>query len=96
LNKRRGEAIDEHQHIGAPLVTIKAYLPVIESFGLTGSLREACHGMAFPQCVFDHWQMIPGNPLEAGSYPNTIVMKVRESKGLAKVVPDADHYLDKL
>lgn len=41
---------------GTPIFNLKAYLPVIESFGFTSTLRAATSGQAFPQCVFDHWE----------------------------------------
>jgi elongation factor 2 len=36
---------------------LKAYLPVNESFGFNAELRQATGGQAFPQMVFDHWQL---------------------------------------
>jgi translation elongation factor EF-G len=36
---------------------VKAFLPVNESFGFTADLRSNTGGQAFPQCVFDHWQV---------------------------------------
>jgi elongation factor 2 len=39
------------------MYTMKAYLPVSESFGFNAALREATGGQAFPQSVFDHWQL---------------------------------------
>lgn len=41
--------------------------------GFTADLRSNTGGQAFPQCVFDHWQILPGNPLEVGSRPYNIV-----------------------
>ncbi len=42
------------------MFTVKAYLPVMESFGFTEALRSATQGQAFPQCVFDHWELMNG------------------------------------
>jgi len=42
--------------VGTPIFNLKAYLPVIESFGFTSTLRAATSGQAFPQAVFDHWE----------------------------------------
>ena len=66
LNRRRGHVFAEEQRPGTPLYNIKAYLPVMESFGFTADLRAATSGQAFPQCVFDHWQLMSGSPLEPG------------------------------
>ena len=42
------------------MFTIKAYLPVMESFGFNGDLRAATSGQAFPQSVMDHWEVLNG------------------------------------
>ncbi|KAL8508337.1 hypothetical protein ACS0TY_011993 [Phlomoides rotata] len=58
LNQKRGHVFEEMQRLGTPLYNIKAYLPVVESFGFSSTLRAATSGQAFPQCVFDHWDMM--------------------------------------
>jgi elongation factor 2 len=60
LNKRRGQVFSEEQRPGTPMFTVKAYLPVNESFGFNGELRSHTAGQAFPQCVFDHWEIMNG------------------------------------
>ena len=57
LNKRRGHTIGEEQRAGTPMYIVKAHLPIAESFGFTADLRQATGGQAFPQSVFDHWQV---------------------------------------
>lgn len=42
------------------MFTVKAYLPVSESFGFNGELRSQTGGQAFPQSVFDHWELMTG------------------------------------
>lgn len=96
LNRRRGHVIEENQVVGTPMFTVKAYLPVNESFGFTADLRQNTGGQAFPQCVFDHWQILPGDPLDGKSRPWTIVMDTRKRKGLKVSLPELDSYLDKL
>lgn len=49
LNRKRGHVFSEEQRPGTPMYTVKAYLPVNESFGFTGELRQATAGQAFPQ-----------------------------------------------
>lgn len=49
------------------MFVVKAYLPVNESFGFTADLRSNTGGQAFPQCVFDHWQVFPGDPTQPGT-----------------------------
>jgi len=60
LNKRRGQVFSEEQRPGTPMFTVKAYLPVAESFGFTGELRSHTAGQAFLQSVFDHWEVMNG------------------------------------
>jgi elongation factor 2 len=95
LNRRRGHVISEEQRPGTPLYNVKAYLPVMESFGFTADLRSHTSGQAFPQCVFDHWQIIAGDPLEKGK-PAEIVAATRKRKGLALEIPPLDKFLDKM
>jgi len=96
LNRRRGHVISEEQRPGTPLYNVKAYLPVLESFGFTADLRSQTSGQAFPQCVFDHWQIIQGDPLEVGSKAESIVLNTRKRKGLQEGIPPLDRFLDKL
>jgi hypothetical protein len=55
------------------MFVVKAYLPVNESFGFTADLRSNTGGQAFPQCVFDHWQILAGDPFDASSKPAQVV-----------------------
>jgi len=96
LNRRRGHVFAEDQKPGTPIHMIKAYLPVMESFGFTADLRSHTSGQAFPQCVFDHWQVLAGDPLEDNSKTNAIVLAIRKRKGLGEGVPPLDRFLDKL
>jgi len=96
LNKKRGHVFEEAQVPGTPMFMVKAYLPVNESFGFTAELRAATSGQAFPQCVFDHWQIQGGNPLDEATKPGQIVLETRKRKGLKEGVPTLDNFLDKL
>ena len=87
LNKRRGQIFSEEQRIGTPMFTVKAYLPVMESFGFNGDLRQATGGQAFPQCVFDHWELMNGTPLDKGSKLEDMVKGIRTRKGLKVQFP---------
>jgi len=96
LNRRRGHVFEEAQTPGTPMFVVKAYLPVNESFGFTADLRSNTGGQAFPQCVFDHWQVMPGDPMEPGSKPNQVVEDCKQRKGLKPGNPDLGNYLDKM
>lgn len=96
LNKRRGHVFEESQVPGTPMFTVKAYLPVAESFGFVSALRAGTGGQAFPQCVFDHWEPMPSDPLEENSQAMRIVTAIRERKGLTPAIPPLDRFYDKL
>ncbi|GAD96119.1 translation elongation factor EF-2 subunit, putative, partial [Paecilomyces variotii No. 5] len=97
LTRRRGHVYTEEQRPGTPLFTVKAYLPVNESFGFTGDLRAGTGGQAFPQSVFDHWAILPGgSPLDPTTKPGQVVAEMRKRKGLKEQVPGYENYYDKL
>jgi len=96
LNRRRGHVTSEQQQPGTPIFQVKAFLPVNESFGFTSDLRAATGGQAFPQCVFDHWQTLPGDLEDPNSKPSQVITKTRKRKGLNEGVPPLDRYFDKL
>merc|ERR1711924_66975 len=96
LTQRRGIVVSEEPIPGTPLVNMKAHLPVGESFGFTQALRAATSGRAFPQCVFDHWEGMSGDPLEEKSKSYELVMAIRKRKGLKAGVPALENFIDKL
>ncbi|XP_063060643.1 elongation factor 2b-like [Engraulis encrasicolus] len=96
LNQKRGHVFEESNVVGTPLFIVKAYLPVNESFNFTASLRASTSGQAFPQCVFDHWQILPGDPFDSTSKAAQVVAESRKRKGLNLAVPALENYLDKL
>jgi len=81
---------------GTPMFVVKAFLPVNESFGFTADLRSNTGGQAFPQCVFDHWQILPGDPFDPTTKPSQVVIETRKRKGLKEGIPLLENYLDKL
>lgn len=95
LNRKRGVIIEEIPRPGTPLLTLKAHLPVAESFGFTSDLRQATSGQAFPQCVFDHWSILSGDPFEEGKVKE-LVESIRKRKSLSPSIPPLSNYLDKL
>jgi len=92
LTRRRGHVFGEEQRPGTPLFTIKAYLPVMESFGFNADLRSHTGGQAFPQSVFDHWELLPGgSPIDATSKVGIIVQELRKRKGIKVEVPGVEN-----
>lgn len=96
LTQRRGIVIGEEPIQGTPLIIVKAYLPVAESFGFTQHLRAQTSGRAFPQMVFDHWETIAADPFEPSSKAAQLVEAVRKRKGLKAGIPALDNFIDKL
>merc|ERR1712156_390219 len=96
LNSRRGEVESMQERIGTPLVQIRAFLPVAESFGFTQLLRQKTAGQAFPQMKFDHWEKANGDPFREGSPCYDSIMKIRTRKGLKVELPEFMDYYDRI
>jgi len=84
MSQRRGHVFHEEQQPGTPMMHLKAYLPVSESFGFNGELGKATGGKAFPQMVFSHWNIFGGDPTVAGTKANDAVNDTRSRKGLLR------------
>merc|ERR1712070_988907 len=95
MNLRRGCVFEENEREGTPLRQVKAYLPVAESFGFVAALRQQTSGQAFPQCVFDHWDDMPGDAMQEGKIQDLILAN-RKRKNLKVEMPKLADYLDKL
>nr|BAS01792.1 translation elongation factor EF2 [Amorphochlora amoebiformis] len=96
VSARRGRVTEETTKVGNPIVSLKALLPVSESFGFTDDLRAATSGQAFPQCLFDHWKLVDSNPFELDSYSNKIIISYRKRKGMDQLIPRISDLEDKL
>ncbi|CAM8955295.1 unnamed protein product [Rhodiola kirilowii] len=64
LSRRRGHVTADVPQPATPAYIVKAFLPVIESFGFETDLRYHTQGQAFCLSVFDHWAIVPGDPLD--------------------------------
>jgi len=95
MNLRRGCVFEENPREGTPLVQVKAHLPVSESFGFVAALRQQTSGQAFPQCVFDHWDNMPGDCMVEGKMQD-LILAVRKRKNIKVEMPKLADYLDKL
>ena len=96
FSQRRGVVFNEESVQGTPLLVVKAYLPVAESFGFTAHLRSLTSGQAFPQCVFSHWDIINQDPFDVKSKAYEITMNIRKRKGLKQELPVLADYIDKI
>ncbi|OAD70101.1 hypothetical protein PHYBLDRAFT_126476 [Phycomyces blakesleeanus NRRL 1555(-)] len=98
LQRRRGHVTQDLPKPGSPLYTVKAYIPVIDSCGFETDLRTHTQGQAFCQQIFDHWQIVPGDPLDASivlrplepspaqHLARDFMVKTRRRKGLSEDV----------
>ena len=57
ITKRRGHVVQSKPIPGSPLSSTKAYLPVIDSFGLETDIRTFTQGQATIHSIFDHWEI---------------------------------------
>ncbi|KAF6263582.1 elongation factor EF-Tu-like protein [Scenedesmus sp. NREL 46B-D3] len=106
LAKRRGHVTKDLPRPGTPIFTVKAYLPVVESFGFETDLRYHTQGQAFCQCVFDHWAVVPGDPLDrsvvlrplepapVAALAREFCVKTRRRKGMSEDVSVAKFFDD--
>ncbi|XP_044044942.1 elongation factor-like GTPase 1 isoform X2 [Siniperca chuatsi] len=62
LGKREGRVLHEDMKEGTDMFIIKAVLPVAESFGFSDEIRKRTSGLASPQLVFSHWEVINSDP----------------------------------
>ena len=81
------------------MFTVTAHLPVIESFDFAAEIRKQTSGLAMPQLVFSHWEVIDVDPFwipqtaeeilhygEKADYENPArryMNDIRKKKGLA-------------
>ncbi|XP_058012282.1 elongation factor-like GTPase 1 isoform X2 [Ahaetulla prasina] len=62
LSKRVGRVLQEEMKEGTDIFIIKALLPVAESFGFADEIRKRTSGLASPQLIFSHWEVISDDP----------------------------------
>ena len=96
INQRRGIVFSEEGISGTPMVMMKCFLPVSESFGFNGHLRNVTSGKAFPQMAFNHWEVINSNPFEENSTAMKIIKEIRKRKGIKTELPKLEDLVDKL
>jgi len=98
LGRRRGHVMSEGPRPGTPLSLLKAFVPVIDSFGFETDLRSHTQGQAFCLSTFDHWAIVPGDPLDKNialrplepqptpHLAREFMVKTRRRKGLSEDV----------
>ncbi|KAG8900279.1 hypothetical protein FRB99_006147 [Tulasnella sp. 403] len=105
LARRRGHVTQDIPKAGSPLYTIKALIPVIDANGFETDLRTATQGQAFCLQTFDHWSIVPGDPMDTSiklrplepasgqALARDLVLKTRRRKGLGDQIA-VSKYLD--
>mmetsp|Transcript_54008 Transcript_54008/g.106623 ORF Transcript_54008/g.106623 Transcript_54008/m.106623 type:complete len:978 (+) Transcript_54008:101-3034(+) len=105
LARRRGHIVQDAPKPGTPFYSIKAFIPVMDSFGFETDLRSYSLGQAFCQQVFDHWAVVPGDPLDRNvilhllepspplALARDFMVKSRRRKGLSEDV-NINKYFD--
>ncbi|SBT33876.1 U5 small nuclear ribonuclear protein, putative [Plasmodium ovale wallikeri] len=98
LQRRRGHVLKDFPKVGTPLYMVHAYIPAIESFGFETDLRTHTSGQAFCLSMFDHWHIVPGDPLDKSvilrplepapiqHLAREFLLKTRRRKGLTEDV----------
>lgn len=98
LSRRRGHVVRDLPKPGSPMYIMHAYLPAMESFGFETDLRTHTSGQAMCMTMFDHWQLVPGDPLDrsillrplepapAPHLAREFMLKMRRRKGLSEDV----------
>lgn len=62
LAKREGRVLKEEMKEGSDVFDVTAVLPVAESFGFAEEIRKRTSGLANPQLVFSHWEVVDIDP----------------------------------
>lgn len=96
ITKKRGNIIEINDRVIGGTTTIKAHIPVSESFDLTQVLRKNTSGQAFAQTSFSHWSMINQDPFVKDNLANRIVLQSRKMQGLKLELPNINEYHDKI
>ena len=62
LGRRQGKIVQEEMVEGSACFSVTANVPVIESFNFCDELRKQTSGLAMPQLVFSHWEVLEVDP----------------------------------
>ena len=105
LENRRGHVTRSLPKPGTPYHVMHGYLPGMDSFGFETDLRCHTQGQAYVMQTFDHWSLVPGDPLDTSvvlrplepsptrSIARDFMIKTRRRKGLGDDV-NAKKYFD--
>ncbi|KAG8908436.1 Cytoplasmic GTPase/eEF2-like protein (ribosomal biogenesis) [Tulasnella sp. 403] len=60
--RRKGRIVSEEMKEGTSFFTIRALLPVVESFGFADEIRKRTSGAASPQLIFNGYEVLDQDP----------------------------------
>lgn len=81
INKRRGNVFNEELKEGTSTFKIEAYIPIIESLGISQELRSKASGNISFNLSFSHWELLDEDPFPESS----MTMEEFEDEGFSKV-----------
>ncbi|EGC31733.1 hypothetical protein DICPUDRAFT_89525 [Dictyostelium purpureum] len=104
LNNRRAMVINQDKRMLLSCTfsafisyTIKAHIPVSESFGLKEYIYNGTGGSAYLEsCIFAHYSSMGAVGYDENSVATQKVKEIRESKGMPLTIPKLDSFVDKL
>jgi elongation factor 2 len=86
VQKRRGRILDMVNE--EDMVSVKAEMPVAESFGIADELRSSTQGRAFWATQFSRWAPV-SDAMQAD-----IISQIRERRGLSPTPPRAEEFYE--
>jgi len=98
LTRRRGHIVQDRPISGTNFFSVKGFIPVLDSFGFETDLRTFTQGQAMVFSAFDHWSIVPGDPLDRNiilhplepspqhHLARELLVKTRRRKGLSEDV----------
>jgi 116 kDa U5 small nuclear ribonucleoprotein component len=108
VQRRRGTPLSDGPVAGTQLFSFRGLVPVLDSFGLEADIRGLTIGAAYIVQVFDHWAVVPGDPLDrtvelrplepAGrrELARECMVKTRRRKGMPDEVSVVQYFDDPL
>ena len=70
------------------MITVKAEMPVSDSFGIAVELRSSTQGRAFWATQFARWAQVP-EQMQADT-----IKQIRERRGLTPIPPKPEEYFE--
>ena len=62
INRRGGKCLDQSIQVGTNLFLLETCIPVAESIGFSDEIRKKTSGLAIPQLMFSHWEVLIDDP----------------------------------